>query len=165
MYPDSPAREEFGVELARVYRSWRATVDAQLRPLNMTQARWITLLHIARGGAGLLQKDLAARMGIEGPTLVRLLDALESADLVNRKEAPGDRRGKTLALTRRAQPIVAEIERVVSESRRQVLCDISDEEIASCIRVLRNVRETIAAHNQPQELVGALQQEEIDGAR
>jgi len=153
MYPDSPEREDFGAELAWVYRSWRAIVDAQLRPLDMTQARWITLLHIARGGTGLLQKDLAERMGIEGPTLVRLLDALETADLVTRKEAPGDRRGKTLALTQRAQPIVDEIERVVSESRQQVLGDISDEDIAACVRVFRHVREKIAAYDGSPDIV------------
>ena len=153
MFQDSPEREEFGVELARVYRSWRAIVDAQLRPLDMTQARWITLLHIARGGAGLLQKDLAERMGIEGPTLVRLLDALETAGLVIRQEAEGDRRGKTLALTQTAQPIVDEIERVVSDSRQHVLGDISDEDIASCIRVFRHIREKIAAYDQAQKFV------------
>jgi MarR family transcriptional regulator for hemolysin len=154
MNPDSPEREDFAAELAWVYRSWRGIVDAQLRPLDMTQARWITLLHIARGGTGLLQKDLAERMGIEGPTLVRLLDALETADLVTRKEAAGDRRGKTLALTQRAEPIVDEIQRVVSESRQQVLDDISDEDIATCVRVFRHVREKIAAYDQPHEIDG-----------
>lgn len=152
MFADSPDREEFGVELARVYRSWRALVDTQLRPLDMTQARWITLLHIARGGAGMLQKDLAERMGIEGPTLVRLLDALETAGWVTRLEAEGDRRGKTLALTDAALPIVDEIERVVGESRQHLLGDVSDEDIASCLRVFRHIREKIAAFDRPQEI-------------
>ena len=152
MFADSREREEFAVELARVYRSWRAIVDAQLRPLDMTQARWITLLHIARGGAGLLQKDLAERMGIEGPTLVRLLDALETAGLVTRREAEGDRRGKTLALTPTAQPIVDEIERVVGESRQRLLGDVSDEDIASCIRVFRHIREKISAYDGAHEI-------------
>ena len=107
----------------------------------------------AVGGAGLLQKDLAERMGIEGPTLVRLLDALETAGLVIRQEAEGDRRGKTLALTQTAQPIVDEIERVVSDSRQHVLGDISDEDIASCIRVFRHIREKIAAYDQAQKFV------------
>lgn len=152
MFPDSQEREQFGVELGRVYRSWRTLVDTQLRPLGMTQARWITLLYIARGGTGLLQKDLAERMGIEGPTLVRLLDALETAGLVTRQEAEGDRRGKTLTLTRTAQPIVDEIERAVSESRQHLLGDMSDEDIASCIRVFRTVRENITAYDRSQEL-------------
>ena len=147
MFPDSPEREEFGVELARVYRSWRAIVDAQLRPLEMTQARWITLLHIARGRSGLLQKDLA-----EGPTLVRLLDALEAAGFVTRLEAEGDRRGKTLSLTPTARPIVDEIERVVGESRQHLLGEVSDEDIASCIRVFRHIREKISAYDRLQEI-------------
>lgn len=152
MFPDSPEREEFGVELGRVYRSWRTLVDTQLRPLGMTQARWITLLYISRGGIGLLQKDLAERMGIEGPSLVRLLDALENAGLVTRKEAEEDRRGKTLALTRTAQPIIDEIERVVGDSRQHLLGDVSDEDIASCIRVLRHIRENITIYDRSQKM-------------
>jgi MarR family transcriptional regulator for hemolysin len=74
--------------------------------------------------------------------------------LVTRKEAPGDRRGKTLALTQRAEPIVDEIQRVVSESRQQVLGDISDEDIATCVRVFRHVRGKIAAYDQPHEIDG-----------
>lgn len=147
MFPDSPEREQFGAELGRAYRSWRTLVDTELRPLGMTQARWITLLYIARGGTGLLQKDLAERMGIEGPTLVRLLDALENAGLVVRTEAEGDRRGKTLSLTPTAQPIVNEIERVVAYSRQHLLDDVSDEDIASCIRVFRHIRESIITYD------------------
>lgn len=118
----------------------------------MTQARWITLLYISRGGIGLLQKDLAERMGIEGPSLVRLLDALENAGLVTRKEAEEDRRGKTLALTRTAQPIIDEIERVVGDSRQHLLGDVSDEDIASCIRVLRHIRENITIYDRSQKM-------------
>ena len=151
MYPDSPQRELFGVELARVYRSWRNLIDAQLRPLGMTQARWLTLLYIARGGPDLLQKDLAERMGVEGPTLVKLLDALETAGLVTRQEAQSDRRSKTLALTPSARPIVDEIQRVVADSRRQLLGDISDDDIDFCIQVIQRIRENIAAHPAPGE--------------
>ncbi len=154
MFADSPEKERFAAELGRVYRSWRTLVDTQLRPLGMTQARWMALLYIARGGSGMLQKDLAERMGIEGPTLVKLLDALEAAGLVARTEAEGDRRGKTLALTPAAAPIVGEIERVVAGSRQRLLGDVSDADIASCIRVFETIRDNIAAYDHARERAG-----------
>ena len=45
------------------------------------------------------QTDLAAALDIEGPSLVRLLDALERQGLVERCGEPDDRRVKTLRMT------------------------------------------------------------------
>jgi MarR family transcriptional regulator for hemolysin len=45
------------------------------------------------------QTDLAAALDIEGPSLVRLLDALERQGLVVRCGEPDDRRVKTLHMT------------------------------------------------------------------
>ncbi len=111
----------------------------------------MTLLHIARGGSGLLQRDLAERMGVEGPTLVKFLDALEDADLVVRREAKSDRRGKTLTLTPSAQPIVDEIERIVADSRQHLLSDVNDADIATCIRVFQRIRKNIAVYDRSSE--------------
>ena len=53
----------------------------------LTQARWTTLLQIARGGDGMTQRQLADFMGIEAATLVPLLDSLSERQLVERKWA------------------------------------------------------------------------------
>ena len=80
-------KENFNIELARLYWSWRSLVDKHLMSVGMTQSRWLTLYYISRSSEELSQKDLALSMGIEGPTLVRLLDALESMSLIERRES------------------------------------------------------------------------------
>ncbi len=67
----------FGPSLLELSNRWRRAIDAELRPLGLSQATWRTLVFVSRSGTGYLQKDLACRLGIEGPSLVPLLDALE----------------------------------------------------------------------------------------
>ena len=68
-------REAFALELGRVSRRWRTRLDERLKITGLTQARWSTLLHLARGERCMTQRELAERVGIEGPTMIRLLDA------------------------------------------------------------------------------------------
>lgn len=48
-------------------------------------------MELSRNGP-LTQRDLASFLGVEGPTLVRLLDGLEAKDLIARRVCPDDRR-------------------------------------------------------------------------
>ena len=57
----------FASELVRVTRRWRTRADELLHLTGLTQARWITLLELARSGP-MSQRDLAAKIGVEGPT-------------------------------------------------------------------------------------------------
>lgn len=53
------------------------------------------------------QKDLAASIGIEGPSLVRLIDTLVIKGLIQRSEDGTDRRAKQLCLTPEGHLVVA----------------------------------------------------------
>ena len=68
--------EQFAIELGRVNRQWRKRLDERLKESGLTQARWLVLLHLSRTGP-LSQRDLAELIGVDGPTLVRVLDKLE----------------------------------------------------------------------------------------
>ena len=97
----STQRELFGTWLAHLTRAWREQVDARLAPFGLSQARWLILLHLSRGANGSSQKALAARVGVQGPTLVRTLDRLEAEGMVERREASEDRRAKTIHCDRK----------------------------------------------------------------
>ena len=73
--------ETFASELGRVHRKWRARLDDRLKDTGLTHARWHALLTIWRHGEALTQRELAQMLGIEGPTLVRILDWLEGNNL------------------------------------------------------------------------------------
>ena len=69
------------------------------------------VLTIARAGNGMRQGVLAEELGVEGPSLVRILDQLCLGGLVERRDDPTDKRAKTLHLTAEGQALAAVIER------------------------------------------------------
>lgn len=80
--PLNDNQHRFGMQLAQMSRGWRAELDRRLAGLNLSQARWLVLLHLARFEEAPTQRELAQSVGVEGPTLARLLDSLEAQGLV-----------------------------------------------------------------------------------
>src|ERR1700682_4262786 len=84
--------EPFGLLLHGTARAWRLKLDERLKPMGLSQAKWRTLLHLSVAPGPLTQAEIAARLGIEEPTLVTLLHRLENGGLVTRRRSPHDRR-------------------------------------------------------------------------
>lgn len=133
---------EFAMELGKVARRWRTRLDSRLRAVGLTQARWMALLELSRADA-ITQRDLAASLGIEGPTLVRLLDGLEAQGLIERQSCPEDRRAKRVGLTAAAAPVLAEIRKIAEATRRELLEDIAREDLSVARRVLSRIAERL----------------------
>lgn len=136
---DRALRESFALELTRLARFWRAKLDERLRPIGLTQAKWVTLFHLSQDGDDMQQKDLAGHMGIEGPTLVRLLDALEGQRLIERRPDPGDRRANRVHLTDEAARLMADLRERAVELRNEFLAEVSDEDLRVCVRVFDKI--------------------------
>jgi MarR family transcriptional regulator for hemolysin len=134
--------ESFTAELARVSRRWRVRLDERLRGLGLTGARWLALLQVSRHAA-MTQRELAELLGIEGPTLVRILDGLEAQSLVERCPVDGDRRAKALRATEKAKPLLSEITRIADGLRRELLADIDDDELRTAVKVLKSIGEKL----------------------
>ena len=132
-------RNAFGALLGRTYRQWRRAADLRLQPFDLTEATWLPLLRIARAPAPPRQKDLAAAMFVDGSSVVRLLDNLEQAGLIQRKEGETDRRAKTIHLTPRGRAIADRAETVARRVRQDALAGLSDKDIATTIRVLEHI--------------------------
>src|SRR5438874_1754085 len=136
--------EAFGPLLGGTARAWRLKLDERLKPIGLSQARWRTLLHLARSPEPLTQAQIAERLGIEQPTLVTLLHHLEREGWVVRKVSAHDRRCKTVHLQRRAQRLIDRINSTALKLRRELIKDIPAQELEVCVRVLEQVREHIA---------------------
>jgi len=120
-------------------RLWRKLLDERLRAAGQTQPRW-RVLAWARMLPGVTQTELAQRMGIAGPTLVRILDSLNAQNLIERRENLVDRRVKEVHLTGEAEPLVREISQEVRAIRQALLEGLSDEDIRTCLDVLAHIR-------------------------
>ena len=134
-----PARDSFGSLLSRAARQWRRAADVGLKPFDLTEATWLPLVHIARAPMPPRQKDLAASMSLDGSSVVRLLDNLEVAGLIRRKEGENDRRAKIIFLTARGRAIADKVEAVARRIRGNALADLSDKDIETTVRVLQHV--------------------------
>ena len=97
--------------------------------------------HLAKGGDRLSQSELAAQMGIEEPTLVGLLRRLENDGWIRRHDASHDRRCKNVRLARKSSPVLREIFDTARQLRHQLLADISERDLQTCMRVLTRIRD------------------------
>jgi len=132
--------ETFSALLGETARSWRNRLDQRLRPLGLSQAKWRVLLHLDRAKDDLTQKALSARLGIEGPSLVRLLDRMEADGWVERRAAPADRRAKTIHATVKAAETIREITRVAATLRGELLSGIPAKDLDTASGVLQRIK-------------------------
>ena len=124
----------FTRELVRLARLYRREVDRCISQHGLSDARAVPVLHIARAGHSLRQGELADELGIEGPSLVRLLDQLCAAGLIERRDDPSDGRAKTLHLTRAGKEMAGVLEQVLTRLRKELLADVSDADLAATLR-------------------------------
>lgn len=135
----SASQDEFAAMLYRCAVVWRGRVDEQLRPWDMTYSTWRILKLLLADEQRYNQSCLAAGIGVETPTLVRLLDRLEKLGLVRRQPDPHDRRQKHVDITPDGRALVARIDPEVMAVRRQMLTGLSDAELQAGIEVLATI--------------------------
>jgi len=139
----------FGSLVARAARQWRRAVDRRLQPFGLTEATWLPLIYLARAPEPMRQKDLAAALALDGSSVVRLLDALEASQFIERHEGGADRRAKIIVPTARGLAIAEQVEAVSREVRRDTLAGLSDDDLRIATRVLQQVNRNLA--DQPEK--------------
>jgi MarR family transcriptional regulator for hemolysin len=128
------------------HRAWQQAAGTVLiEPgVSLTLAR--SVLHVARLGDGAQQSVLAEAIGVHPATLVRLLDRAEQAQLLERRNAPGNRRIKTIHLRSAGRRLAAEMERAMEALRETLLHDLSIDDIETATRVLRTFGDRARRH-------------------
>ena len=137
--------EQIGLLLNDTWRLWRAKLDGRLKPLGLSQGKWRTLVHLAKGGDQLSQSELAARMMIEEPTLVGLLRRLEDDGWIKRRGASHDRRCKTVRLARKSSTVLTQIFDTAQQLRHELIATVPERDLQTCMRVLTKIRERAEA--------------------
>jgi MarR family transcriptional regulator, transcriptional regulator for hemolysin len=132
---------EIGRLVTRLGRIWRRESDQALSDHGLSYATAIPLLVLSRQGASVRQGVLADELGIEGPSLVRLIDLLQAEGLVERREDPTDRRAKTLHLTKAGDAKVEETNRILRRVRASLLRDVGPEELAITFETLQRIEQ------------------------
>ena len=137
--------EEFTELLREVPRVWREVLDQRLGPSGLSLATWRVLYHIGRRSEPVTQTELAADLGIETPSLVRLLDRLAADGWVERRVCSEDRRARRLFLTPRAKKVYSRIRSTGQQVRKRLLREVGSEELRLCSEVLVKIRRAAEA--------------------
>ena len=135
----SEERQSFALQIHRVGALWRARLDERLRPWKMTQATWRTLWVLRLAEERYNQRSLATRLGIETPTMVHIVDRMESLGLVVREPDSRDRRQKFVAITEAGLKLAAEIEGEVLAVREEMLQGIPEAELKQALGVFERI--------------------------
>jgi MarR family transcriptional regulator for hemolysin len=142
-------RQSVSTALVTASRQWRRTSHGVIAAYNVSEACATPLIIAGRLDAPVRQVALAELTGIEGPSLVRLLDQLCAANLVRRDEDPDDRRAKVISLTDEGRVVTAKIEQELLTLRADVLEGLSRQELEATLRVLGAFNAVAQSGTQP----------------
>jgi len=138
-----PELENFFIgAVSALRRELRKVYDRELAPTGLSLAYAWPIVLIAEQ-PGMSQRELAERLDIEGPTLVRLLHQLAAMELVTREQNPDDLRANTLHLTPAGRATAKRLRRTMDGLRSRLLAGVSDDDLADALRVLESVRNSI----------------------
>jgi MarR family transcriptional regulator for hemolysin len=132
-------RFPFTQGLTFVARRWRNLMNEELGAIGQSQARWGVLYWIAVFGDSVNQTELAERIGVEQPTLGRILDGLERDGLIERRMRSADQRAKVIQLTRAARPVMRQIGRIGTAVSRRLLDGIDPQHLIVCMSVFARI--------------------------
>lgn len=143
--PQRSPRSRFGIQFVALARRWRHAVGLELAKAGLTDATWGPLVQLDEGGDNITQAELAARVGLDASTLVRLVDLLERHGFIRRQVDPADRRARRILLTSAGQGEVVRIRGRIEEAEAWLLADMKDEDIARALGVFDQIERRIGS--------------------
>lgn len=136
--------ESIGYWLTMATQTWHRALNEQLAPYGITYRQSHVLGWLMLEGE-LTQAELARKMMIEPPTLVRILDRMESLGWICRQDCPADRRRKLIRLTDAAEPVWQKIVSCARTVRLVAGRGLSADEQYVLKDLLRRVGDNLAA--------------------
>lgn len=134
--------------LVHVARAYKAAADHVAADFDLSHASAWPVLMLSRLGDGARPGVVADAVGIEAPSLVRIIDQLVASNLVLRQDDPSDRRAKTLALTETGHNVAARLEKALVPFRRAMFKDTPQDDIDACLRVLTRLDQRLAGRDE-----------------
>ena len=110
-------------------------------PCGLTLAQYQVLTKVLNAGR-CSQKEIADHLGVTGPTVVRIIDALEKKELVQRARDAKDRRIVLVSLTERGVEVQHECSQL---HQRQLATTINRLPSATADELLGNLSDLLAA--------------------
>jgi MarR family transcriptional regulator, transcriptional regulator for hemolysin len=128
-----------GFLVNRTARAFVKSLDLELREkVGLTVGQWKVIVMLVKQN-GLTQKETADKLGLEGPTLIPIIDKMEKDGLLVRKVDSSDRRNNRIYRTEKADALWDRMVECATKVRQVSVKDISEENIL----IMRNVLDKI----------------------
>ncbi|HEV6968255.1 MarR family winged helix-turn-helix transcriptional regulator [Roseateles sp.] len=137
--------ERFSLALHNTARIWRQAIDRRLKDLGVGQAGWLAIANVAKSNEPLSQIELANRLGVEGPSVVALVDRLVKAGLVQRVPSETDRRIKHVVLTEAGRQLYAKVKTAADAYRVELLGGIDKSRLQAATELLEELQAMVEA--------------------
>lgn len=146
-----PACEPLNVQaVIWLFRAYNAALNAQaeeLRPLGLSPSAFNVLMALLNTPGNSLEPcQLAERLLVSRPSITGLLDTLQAKALIRRAPDAGDRRRIHAVLTERARALLQGHFAQHYERQNCLLADLSPDETAQLVILLRRIRGAVPAH-------------------
>jgi MarR family transcriptional regulator, transcriptional regulator for hemolysin len=125
------------VKVAKLYRSAQADV---LAGLALHPGQDVLLWIIGQEPDGLTVSEVAARLGVEQPTVTRSLSRLEPGGWFVRQSVPGDRRLTRIVLTDKGRTGIAQIEAAWRTLAETATAGMANDQRTTLVELLDKVR-------------------------
>ena len=142
--PPVPARRLLGMRLVGLGRRWRKVLDTRLAGEGLSDAAWTPLVHLHRLGSGVSQTELASAAGLDGSSLVRLLDMLVAQGLIERQAHESDRRIKLVHLTPAGRRTVTAIRKRLAAIEDELLADLDETTLQTLLTAFEHIEARMA---------------------
>jgi DNA-binding MarR family transcriptional regulator len=145
-----PPRGHSGPLLELVARRIRAEAESEVESFDLRPRHVIALTLLDLVGEQ-SQSDLADALRVDRTNLVGLLNDLETADLIERRRSPQDRRRHTVSLTPAGTRRLAEVQNALAAAEQRVLSALDAEQQATLHALLQRVTANKAECSQPSQ--------------
>ena len=135
--------ERFADVLHGTARSWRQVIDRRLKRLGVSQASWMAIAVASRAPFPLSQSELADRLGVEGATMVAMVDRLAKAGFVVRQPCQNDRRINRVVLTDSGNSLCETVQSEAAAVRKELLASIDPAKLAIATELLETLQALI----------------------
>ena len=134
-----PVKESTGYALAKVCRAHRGNVGGLLSEVGLHVGQEMVLIELWERD-GLRGGELAERLGVEPPTVTKMIRRLESCGLVKRRQDPQDARSFRVYLTEEGRSLEGPVARCWERVEERTFAGMSVGERRNFHRLLAKVR-------------------------
>jgi MarR family transcriptional regulator, organic hydroperoxide resistance regulator len=134
--------------LSQAAHAYRVRSGGQLSRIGLHSGQE-SLLKSLSTDDGMSMSDLAASLGVQPPTITKMISRLAAQDYVERRASTGDARQAEVFLTERGRRAIATIDKVWKRIEKAALADIEDKDRKRLRKLLRQVERNLGAKHSP----------------